>query len=63
MEYAWLPGHPPVAVAWMVKLKNPGVLGVPVMAPVALLSVSPVGSEPDVIEYVYGAVPPLAEIV
>ena len=36
------------------------VVGVPVIAPVELLSVKPVGSEPDVIAKVYGPIPPVA---
>ena len=35
-----------------VKLNVPAAVGVPVMAPVLVLSVSPVGSEPEVIENV-----------
>jgi hypothetical protein len=38
-----------------------GVLGVPVMLPVVELRLRPVGSVPDVIEYSYGAVPPVAK--
>jgi hypothetical protein len=43
-----------------VKLNVPAVVGVPVIAPVELFSVNPAGSEPLVIEYVYGGIPPPA---
>lgn len=43
-----------------VKLKVPAVVGVPVMAPVLPLSVSPGGSDPELMENAYGFVPPLA---
>lgn len=43
-----------------VKLKVPAVVGVPVMAPVLALSVSPAGSAPELMEKLYGVVPPLA---
>ena len=39
------------SVTVAVKLKVPAAPGVPVMAPVPAFSVSPVGSEPAVIEY------------
>src|SRR5450756_332006 len=47
----------------MVKEKEPVAVGVPVMAPVAVLSERPVGSAPAVTAKVYGAVPPEAETV
>jgi hypothetical protein len=50
----------PESVTWTVKLKAPVVVGVPEMTPVPLLSPRPVGSEPLVIDHVYGGVPPLA---
>jgi len=40
----------------------PGVVGVPLIWP-ELLSVSPAGKEPEEIDQVKGAVPPLAERV
>ena len=51
------------SVARTVKLKVPLAVGVPVMAPVAAFKLSPAGSEPLVIDQVYGAVPPLAASV
>jgi hypothetical protein len=36
------------SVTWAVKLKVPPVVGVPVIAPVEVLSVSPGGSAPEV---------------
>ena len=39
------------------------MVGVPEITPVELLSVNPGGSEPDEIEYVNGAVPPVSESV
>jgi hypothetical protein len=43
-----------------VKLNVPAAVGVPVIAPVDVLSESPGGSEPLTIEYVYGGTPPEA---
>ena len=37
----------------------PGVVGVPLICP-ELLSASPAGREPELIDQVYGAVPPVA---
>jgi hypothetical protein len=51
---------PEESVTFAVKLKVPAVVGVPVMAPVEVFSVNPGGSDPDVIENVYGGTPPLA---
>ena len=45
---------------WAVKLKVPAEVGVPVMAPVAGLRFKPVGSDPEIMEYVYGVMPPEA---
>jgi|KBSMisStandDraft_5_1062788.scaffolds.fasta_scaffold647710_2 hypothetical protein len=47
-----------VSVASTVKVKGPGVLGVPVIAPVLAFKVSPPGRLPVVMLYVYGALPP-----
>ncbi len=47
---------PLASFTWSVKV--PGAVGVPVMAPVLVFSVRPLGSVP-VTEKVYGAVPPL----
>jgi hypothetical protein len=42
-----------------VKVEVPAEpLGVPVIAPVPLFSVSPVGNEPEMVDHVYGAEPP-----
>jgi hypothetical protein len=46
------------SVTVAVKLTAPAAVGVPVMAPVARLSVNPVGKVPSVIENVYGKVHP-----
>ena len=54
----WVPEVESVTLA--VKLNVPVAVGVPVMAPVLMLSVSPVGSEPVVMENKYGGVPPVA---
>jgi hypothetical protein len=43
-----------------VKENAPPAFGFPVMAPVEGLSDSPGGSEPEVMEKVYGGTPPLA---
>ena len=42
-----------------VKVKVPAVVGVPEIAPVVGFSVSPGGSVPETIEYVYDPVPPV----
>lgn len=43
-----------------VKLAVPAAVGVPEITPVKALSVKPTGSEPAVIDQLYGVVPPLA---
>jgi hypothetical protein len=48
------------SVTVAVKLKVPGVVGVPVIAPLLVLSVSPPGNAPTEIENAYGGVPPAA---
>jgi hypothetical protein len=48
------------STTWAVKVNVPAAVGVPVMAPVDGFSVKPVGSEPLVIENVYGGTPPVA---
>lgn len=48
------------SIAFTVKPKLPAVVGVPVIPPVALFSVSPAGRVPAEMEYVYGDVPPEA---
>jgi hypothetical protein len=47
-----------VSVVLTTKAKVPAVLGVPEIVPVAL-SVRPVGSKPEAMDHVYGAVPPV----
>ena len=61
--YPIKPVQPAKSVAVTMKLNTPAVVGVPVMAPVAPLSASPVGRAPLVMAYVYGAVPPEAVTV
>ena len=51
------------SVPLILKLKVPPAVGVPESTPVAALKVTPAGSAPPVRLKVYGAVPPLAEIV
>lgn len=51
------------SVTVAVKLLFAATLGVPEMTPVEALSVKPAGSAPDVIDHVYGVVPPLADNV
>ena len=55
-----VPAALPVESTWAVKLNVPEVVGVPVMAPVEGFSVKPAGSEPVMIEKVYGGTPPVA---
>ena len=45
------------------KLAGPAVVGVPVIAPVEVFSVSPFGSDPAVIAHVYGKVPPVTAML
>jgi hypothetical protein len=47
------------SVALTVKLLAPVVVGVPVIAPVLVLSVRPAGRAPTVTAHVTGGVPPL----
>jgi hypothetical protein len=51
--------RPEESTTFAVKLKAPGVVGVPVMAPVAGFRVRPGGRLPAVIENVNGACPPV----
>ena len=57
---AWTPGVESVTLT--VKENGPAEVGVPVMAPVVVLSVRPAGSAPVAMAKVYGAVPPLTVI-
>jgi len=41
----------------------PGVVGVPLIPPVLVFNVSPIGSNPTVTTQLYGAVPPVAASV
>ncbi len=51
---------PAKSVTRAVKLEVPAVVGVPEISPVAALSVNPAGSEPVLLDHVYGGVPPVA---
>jgi hypothetical protein len=53
----------PVSVNVTVKLGLPAAVGVPVIAPVEPLRLSPAGNAPDVTVHVYGAIPPAAASV
>jgi hypothetical protein len=55
-----VPALPNESTTLDTSLNAPEVAGVPVIAPVAPLSVSPVGRLPEMIEKPYGGVPPLA---
>jgi hypothetical protein len=56
-----VPAAVPVeSTTFAVKVNVPYAVGVPVMAPVEVFKVNPVGSEPLVIENVYGGTPPVA---
>ena len=61
-EYASVPVQPLASVACAVKLDVPGVVGVPLIAPL-VPSDNPAGSAPAIFVNEYGAVPPLAETV
>ena len=43
-----------------VNVKGPAAVGVPLSAPVDVFNVTPVGSDPEVSDHVYGVVPPPA---
>ena len=53
---------PSAFAAETVKLTVPGVVGVPLITPVEVLSVKPAGSEPAVTAKVNGPVPPGAMV-
>ena len=56
-----VPAKVPVeSTTWAVKLKGPAVVGVPVMAPVLVFSISTGGRTPTVMEKVYAGTPPVA---
>jgi len=57
---AWTPGVESVTLT--VKENGPALVGVPVIAPVVVLSVRPPGNDPEAIANVYGAVPPVTVI-
>ena len=63
MEYGRLPGQLLASEAATVKLDKPGVVGVPVMMPLSVLSDRPFGKAPLETVKAYGAVPPMAETV
>jgi len=48
------------SVTFAVKLKEPDVVGVPEIVPLAADSVNPAGNAPELILQLYGVVPPLA---
>lgn len=55
----WLADILVASVIWKVtELLPAGPVGVPVIAPVLVLKLNPVGSVPTVMAYVYGLVPP-----
>jgi hypothetical protein len=58
----FVPVWPP-PVTDTVKLNVPGADGVPLRAPVEVLSVIPAGNAPAEIDHVYGVVPPVAASV
>jgi hypothetical protein len=59
MATAWPADIFTASVIWNVtELLPAGPVGVPVMAPVLLFRVNPAGSDPEVMENVYGLVPP-----
>ena len=55
-----LPDSPEESTTWAVKFKLPASCGTPEMRPVVKSSDRPAGSEPEVMENVYGGTPPLA---
>jgi hypothetical protein len=48
--------------AWMVKLTEPAVVGVPDRTP-EVLKLRPAGAVPELTDQVYGGVPPVAAMV
>ena len=59
-ESAFDASCPPVSIACTVTVYVPAVDGVPEIVPVFVPRPRPVGSNPLVIDQVYGAVPPVA---
>jgi hypothetical protein len=51
------------SITLTVKLNTPEAVGVPEIVPLPALKLTPVGSDPALIDHVYGVVPPLAERV
>jgi hypothetical protein len=62
-ESAFDANCPPVSIACTVTLYVPAVDGVPEIVPVLVPRPRPVGSNPLVIDQVYGVVPPVAASV
>ena len=60
--YGRKPVLPLASVAVMVKLDEPGVVGVPLSRPPDA-RLSPAGNDPDVTAKLYGALPPTAVMV
>jgi hypothetical protein len=54
---------PFASLTWIVKLKLPAAVGVPLIAPDAEFKFKPEGQEPLVKEKLYGVVPPAAAMV
>ena len=51
------------SITLTVKLKTPEPVGVPEIVPVPTLKLTPGGRDPELIDHVYGAMPPAADRV
>src|SRR5579859_3467710 len=49
-----------LSVAVTENVATPGIVGVPEITPVEAFNVKPLGSDPEVIDHVYGLIPPTA---
>ena len=63
IDSALVADAPTLSVTFNVNPTGPAVVGVPVIAPVLALRLSPAGSGPGDRDHVYGAVPPVAAAV
>jgi hypothetical protein len=60
LKLFWGAETPRLSVSLTLKLADPGVVGVPLIAPVVEFSESPKGKDPSVTVQVKGVVPPVA---
>ena len=59
IDSAFVSNAPTLSSIRTVKLEVPVAVGVPMIAPVLVLRVNPAGRDPDEVDHVLGAVPPV----